>query len=94
MHYQTIKKLQRDNGYTELQQSINDGSVWKLNGSSGRGAMDSLESGVCMLPKKTTSDYYGNTLPSRDVLKSGTKGSFQNSVNFWVSFEDKFHASF
>jgi len=28
-------------------------------------------------------DYYGNRIPSRKELKRGTKGTFQNCVNFW-----------
>jgi hypothetical protein len=87
MNYQTIKKLQTAHGLISLQDGINDGSIWKLEGSSGRRAMDSLNSGECMLPKKETFDYYNNTLPSRDSLQAGTKGTYKNSLNFWTKVE-------
>jgi len=36
-----------------------------------------------MLPLEPRIDYYGNRVPSRNMLKQGTKGTFLNSVNFW-----------
>jgi hypothetical protein len=88
MNYQTIKKLQEGYGYDQLQSMIDSGQVWKLNGSYGRMAMSSLESGMCMLPKEACFDYYGNRVPSRDDLKKGTKGTFQNCSRFWSGVED------
>lgn len=58
-----------------LQQLINSGTVWSLQGSYGRGAMDALESGFVMLGKEPAHDYYGNRIPSRSEVKDGTKGS-------------------
>jgi len=83
-----IKQLQKLHGYTEIQEQINSGQIWKFEGSVGKNAMNLLESGACMLPKKFTFDYYGNQLPSRDVLKAGTKGTFKNSQNFWQKVVD------
>lgn len=83
MNFPRIKKLQIDYNFNGLQNRINNGIVWKFEGSEGRHAMDALKSGICMLPKETTYDYYGNKLPSRDEVKSGSTGSYQNSVNFW-----------
>ena len=88
MHFQTIKRLQADHGLTEIQKMINSGQAWKREGSYGRYAMSLLESGACMLPKEQRVDYYGNTVPSRDMLKEGTKGTFKNSVNFWNAVLD------
>jgi hypothetical protein len=45
--------------------------------------MAALESGECMLPKQAHFDYYGNRIPSRDELKKGSKGTYQNAVKFW-----------
>ena len=84
MNYQSILKLQSEYDVKGLQDGINDGSVWKFEGSMGRRAMEALDSGECMLPKKFTFDYYGNKLPSRDVLQKGTKGTYQNSINYWT----------
>lgn len=83
MNYAKIMKLQRDYKIDSLQKSIFDGSVWKMEGSAGRHAMAMLDIGVCMLPKRPHLDYYGNKVPSRYVLKKGTKGTFQNCVRFW-----------
>lgn len=58
-----------------FQRMINDGSVWKFQGSYGRQAMDLIESGDCILGKQGHHDYYGNYVPSRFQVKSGTKGS-------------------
>jgi len=88
MNYHKLIALQKANGYTDLQNRINDGSIWKFEGSVGSNAMQALESGECMLPKKFTFDYYGNKLPSRDVLQKGSKGTFQNAVNFWTKVEN------
>lgn len=83
INYQRITKLQKEAGVYEMQKLINSGEAWKFEGSYGRAAMANLESGACMLPKVFHKDYWGNVVPSRDVLKPGTKGTFQNSVKFW-----------
>ena len=41
-----------------------------------------------MLPCEPKYDYYGNRVPSRNDLKQGTKGTFQNSVQFWNRIQD------
>lgn len=88
MNYQSISKLQKAYGYDSMQKMINSGSVWKMEGSMGRSAMGCLESGACMLPKEVNFDYYGNRIPSRTELKNGSKGTYQNCLQFWESVED------
>ena len=88
MNYQRIKTLQEDYGYNTMQEMINSGRAWVMEGSYGRSAMRCLESGACMLPKKDHYDYYGNPVPSRDRLKKGTKGTFQNCARFWEAVEE------
>ena len=83
MHIETIKKLQRKYGLTEMQNLINSGEIWKFEGSAGREAMRLLESGACMLPIEKQYDYYGNLVPGRTQLKKGSTGTFHNSENFW-----------
>lgn len=98
MNHKQITKLQKEYGFTEIQNHINTGLAWKLEGSVGREAMALLDSGACMLPKESFLDYYGNRVPSRDVLKAGTKGTYKNSQVFWKGvlsgvieiFEDNF----
>jgi hypothetical protein len=84
MNYQQIKAHQKEQGFDQWQYLINTGMAWRMEGSVGREAMNLLEAGACMLPKKPYSDYYGNRIPSRDDLKAGTKGTFQNSVNYYT----------
>lgn len=83
MNVKTIKKLQKENGVSELQEMINSGTAWKMEGFIGRSAMDALKSGACMLPLVSHRDFWGNLVPSRRMVKAGSTGSFQNSLRFW-----------
>lgn len=58
-----------------IQKMINNGTVWKMEGSLGREAMEYLRAGLCELGKKGFYDYYGNYVPSRFEVKAGTTGS-------------------
>jgi hypothetical protein len=60
-----------------FQAGINDGSVWRLQGSYGRQAMGLIESGQCALGTEPHRDYYGNLIPSRTMIQAGTKGSVE-----------------
>lgn len=62
--------------YLSIQKAIN-GGMWSMQGSYGRAMMDAISSGHCMLGRDQARDYYGNTIPSRDDVKQGTKGSYQ-----------------
>lgn len=59
----------------EAQELINSGKAWRLEGSVGRWCMGLITGGCCMLGKVGHSDFYGNYVPSRTEVKSGTKGS-------------------
>lgn len=88
MNWKTIKKLQEQYGYSELQKLIDSGMAWKMEGSIGRTAMSALQSGACMLPKESFFDAYGSKVPSRDMLKEGSTGTYQNTVKFYSSITD------
>lgn len=60
--------------YSSVQRAINSG-MWGLQGSYGRTMMEAIEGGHCVLGKSRARDYYGNTIPSRDDVQDGTKGS-------------------
>ena len=60
-----------------LQELINSGMAWTLQGSTGRAAMDAIEAGLCILGETGHRDYYGNYVPSRHEVKAGTKGSVE-----------------
>lgn len=83
-----ITELQKQYHMTDMQEKINSGLCWKLEGSYGRAAMAMLESGACMLPETQHKDYYGNTVPSRNDLQEGTKGTLLNSQRFWEQVEN------
>jgi hypothetical protein len=88
MNISTIYKLQREHGLDDVQEMINTGDAWRMDGEYGRWAMSLLRSGACMLPKDPAVDAYGNRVPSRDEVVSGTLGSFENAVNFWSDDEN------
>ena len=81
-----VQTLEQDEEVTpfdeasSLQRAIN-GALWSLQGSYGRSMMFAIEAGHCLLGRKGCSDYYGNYIPSRDEVKSGTKGSFDYVVD-------------
>ena len=58
-----------------MQDLINTGTAWKLEGSVGRSAMALIESGECMLGEEGHRDYRGNYVPSRHEVEAGSKGS-------------------
>lgn len=61
--------------YLSIQRAINSGSAWSFQGSYGRAMMEAIESGYCMLGRSDARDYWGNHIPSRSQVKTGTKGS-------------------
>jgi len=58
-----------------MQELINSGTAWRLEGSVGRECMSLIEAGECMLGEEGHRDYWGNYVPSRYEVKAGTKGS-------------------
>lgn len=83
MTIKQITELQKTNGVYEIQEVINNGSIWMIEGSHGRRAMEYLNAGVCYLPLKRYYDYWGNLCPSRSELKKGNIGSLQHAKSFW-----------
>lgn len=59
----------------EAQKLINNGHAWHLEGSIGRACMDLIKAGLCMLGNEGHKDYWGNYVPSRHEVKTGTMGS-------------------
>jgi hypothetical protein len=82
-----IRELQKQYGVAELQMLINSGLVWLSDKTNVRIAKESLESGMCMLPKESYPDENGVLLPSRDKIY-GTQGSLEHSQIFWQKVED------
>lgn len=59
----------------DLQDLIDTGMAWRLEGAIGRAAMDAIEAGACVLGPVGHRDYWGNYVPSRYEVEPGTKGS-------------------
>jgi len=78
-----ILELQEKYGIKEIQDNINSGTAWQLEGSYGRQAMICLEDGACMLPEEDHHDYWGNLIPNRNTLKEGAVGTLFNYQRFW-----------
>lgn len=87
MNYQQIKSIQIEQGIWPMQEWINSGAAWRLEGSVGREASYFLEIGACMLPKTSMVNAYGGVVPSRDMVEKGSKGSFQNSVKYYSNYK-------
>jgi hypothetical protein len=60
---------------TCMQDLIDSGQAWQLEGSIGRQCMAAIEAGECMLGEVGHRDYWGNYVPSRYEVEPGTKGS-------------------
>jgi len=56
-----------------FQDMVNDGSVWSLQSSYGRTAKALLNEGMINYPKKKTTDYYGNPIPTKSQVRNKLK---------------------
>jgi hypothetical protein len=63
-----------------IQRAIN-ACMWSLPGRNGRAMMEAIEAGQCMCAERPCRDFYGNVIPSRSMVKEGTKGSRQYVVD-------------
>jgi len=74
----------------QVQEQIDSGQAWRLEGSVGRKAMAALRRGAAVLPQERGRDFYGHIVPScRDVVdESGSTGSVTNSEDFYRESEE------
>lgn len=84
-----IIKLQKEHGVYEIQERINSGIAWELEGFYGRQAMSMLEDGSCYLPNHPCLDAYGQIVPSREHVEPGTTGSLENAISYWKHYTNK-----
>ena len=61
--------------FAPMQDLIDVGMAWKMEGSVGREAMTMIEAGHVVLGEVAHRDYWHNHIPSRYDVKPGTKGS-------------------
>ena len=57
------------------QELIETGMAWRLEGHIGRQCMAAIDDGRAVLGTAAHRDYYGNRVPSRFEVQSGTLGS-------------------
>ena len=60
-----------------IQELIDTGQAWMLEGHIGRQCMDAIDNGYAILGPVAMRDFWGNRIPSRDEVKPGTKGSIE-----------------
>lgn len=75
--------LDAEGGGTDGLQALINAGMWSLQGSMGRAMMAAIEDGRCMLGPESAKDYWGNSIPSRDDVQPGTKGSYQYVVDHY-----------
>jgi hypothetical protein len=65
----------------QLQEWVDSGTAWLLEGHVGRTAMAALTDGALVLPSSAHRDYYGNTVPSYLNVQDeiGSPGSVANA---------------
>lgn len=93
MTKQEIEELQKSYNIQDIQNWINSGAAWKMEGNIGRKAMEYLSVGACFLPLKAHYDYWGNEYPSRTKVNPGSTGSLLNAKRFWTN-KEKYSAYF
>jgi hypothetical protein len=79
--YESVHAAILDGPSAELQELIDSGLAWRLEGFTGRMAMAALTDGACVLPDTPQTDYYGGMVPSYDFVKDevGSPGSVANA---------------
>lgn len=60
-----------------IQDLIDNGMAWMLEGHIGRQCYAAIENGDAVLGPTRHKDYWGNTIPSRFDVVPGTKGSIE-----------------
>ena len=64
-----------DERIERFQELVNSGQAWLLEGAVGREATALIEGGYITLGDDGHQDYWGNYVPSKTEVQSGTKGS-------------------
>lgn len=82
--YQKLHKLILSGDNAALQEHIDSGLCWRLEGSFGRAASQALEDGACILSNSFQSDYYGNVVPAWWAVKHTSKGGIDNAAAFYA----------
>lgn len=60
-----------------IQNLIDSGMAWRLEGHVGRQCMAAIDNGDAVLGTEGHTDYWGNYVPARSEVVPGTKGSVE-----------------
>lgn len=79
--YEAVHAAILDGPNAQLQEWVDSGTAWKLEGHVGRTAMAALEDGALVLGPERVTNYWGSTVPSYlDVAdEEGSPGSVANA---------------
>lgn len=82
--YESVHAAIMDGPNSGLQGMIDNGSAWLMEGALGRAAVRALEAGACVLPAQPKHDYWGNLVPSYEMVKDapGSPGSVANAESY------------
>lgn len=58
-----------------MQDLIDAGTIWHLEGAAGRAALDAINAGEAILGPRPVRDYWGNLVPAWWMVEPGTPGS-------------------
>jgi len=67
--YLTGESADEEDAIAGLQELIDTGQAWFMEGSVGRAAFRAIEDGLCVLGPVGHRDYWGNYVPSRTEVK-------------------------
>lgn len=87
--YAAIRATIADSPVAQLQDWVDSGVAWHLEGSVGRQASDLLAAGVLVLGPNRTRDYWGTAIPAyTDVLdEPDSSGSVANAEAWWAEHD-------
>ena len=66
-----------DTSIEDVQELIDSGMAWHLEGAVGRACMQAIRDGDCVLGPTGHRDFYGNYVPSLAEVQPGTLGSVE-----------------
>jgi len=81
---------QKKYGIRSYQVAINNGSAWNQSPKLARRCKKLLESGACILPKKSYNIHFHSVVPSRYEVPRGSVGTLKYAKKFW---EDSWNLS-
>jgi hypothetical protein len=85
--YESVHTAIMAGPFAEVQELVDSGLAWQMEGAIGRMAASALRDGKVVLPPKRHIDYYGTTVPSYlDVEDEvGSPGSVANAEDRHLS---------